>query len=116
MTNQPQQRFYQRARNKIEDRIQESDVIFMKQVVFFGSIGVGKTTAGNILESKFQNVQFLKEDLDENPFLPAFYNDMKKWGFDGALMSGSGSCVFGITRDKEKLDLSYNYFKNKYYF
>ena len=37
----------------------------MKQVVFFGSIGVGKTTAGNILESKFQNVQFLKEDLDE---------------------------------------------------
>lgn len=57
----------------------------MKQVVFFGSIGVGKTTAGNILESKFQNVQFLKEDLDENPFLPAFYNDMKKWGFHSSV-------------------------------
>lgn len=50
------------------------------------------------------------------PEIEEIKKDMKKWGFDGALMSGSGSCVFGITRDKEKLDLSYNYFKNKYYF
>lgn len=57
----------------------------MKQVVFFGSIGVGKTTAGNILESKYQNVQFIKEDLEENPFLPSFYGDMKKWGFHSSV-------------------------------
>ena len=37
-------------------------------------------------------------------------------GFDGALMSGSGSCVFGITRDKKILNKGYEYFKNKYFF
>lgn len=34
-------------------------------------------------------------------------------GFDGALMSGSGSCVFGLTRKKEILEKGYEHFKNK---
>lgn len=54
--------------------------------------------------------------IDIVPEIEEIKTDMKNWGFDGALMSGSGSCVFGMTKDKEKLDLSYNYFKNKYYF
>lgn len=37
-------------------------------------------------------------------------------GFDGALMSGSCSCVFGMTRDKKILNKGYEYFKNKYFF
>jgi len=50
------------------------------------------------------------------PEIEEIKKDLKKWKFDGALMSGSGSCVFGLTQDKEIVDLSYNYFKNKYYF
>ncbi|WRK53196.1 hypothetical protein SD457_24360 [Coprobacillaceae bacterium CR2/5/TPMF4] len=30
-------------------------------------------------------------------------------GFDGALMSGSGSTVFGLTRDEEILENGYNF-------
>lgn len=37
-------------------------------------------------------------------------------GFDGALMSGSGSCVFGITKSDDVLDNGYEYFKDKYRF
>ena len=41
---------------------------------------------------------------------------MMKLGFDGALMSGSGSCVFGLTRDDKILEKGFKYFKGKYYF
>ena len=37
---------------------------------------------------------------------------MKEIGFDGALMSGSGSCVFGLTRDDKILEKGFKYFKN----
>lgn len=42
--------------------------------------------------------------------------EMLDLGFDGALMSGSGSCVFGMTMDKNMLEKGYQYFKNKYNF
>ncbi len=34
-------------------------------------------------------------------------------GFDNALMTGSGSCVFGITRNEEILEAGNQYFSNK---
>ena len=34
-------------------------------------------------------------------------------GFDGALMSGSGSCVFGITRNKLVLEKGYQFYRRK---
>lgn len=34
-------------------------------------------------------------------------------GFDNALMTGSGSCVFGITKDAETLEAGNEYFSNK---
>ena len=47
-------------------------------------------------------------------------NDIKKemleLGFDGALMSGSGSCVFGMTLDENIAKQGQAYFKNKYKF
>lgn len=43
-------------------------------------------------------------------------DEMKKLGFDGTLMSGSGSCVFGLTKDENILKNGYEYFKNKYNF
>lgn len=42
--------------------------------------------------------------------------EMLELGFDGALMSGSGSCVFGLTLNEETLEKGYEYFKNKYNF
>lgn len=57
----------------------------MKQIAFFGNIGAGKTTLGRLLASKYTNVQFIEEDVSENPFLPLFYDDMKKWGFHSSI-------------------------------
>lgn len=42
--------------------------------------------------------------------------EMIELGFDGSLMSGSGSCVFGLTQDEKVLEAGYEYFKGKYYF
>ena len=42
--------------------------------------------------------------------------DLLDLGFDGVLMSGSGSTVFGITRDVELLDSSIDVLKKKRYF
>ncbi|MBO6047385.1 MAG: 4-(cytidine 5'-diphospho)-2-C-methyl-D-erythritol kinase, partial [Erysipelotrichaceae bacterium] len=42
--------------------------------------------------------------------------EMMDFGFDGALMSGSGSCVFGITRDEAIIDHCLSYFQKKYAF
>lgn len=50
------------------------------------------------------------------PEIKKIKKQMLELGFDGALMSGSGSCVFGITRDKDVLDKGYEYFKDKYFF
>lgn len=42
--------------------------------------------------------------------------DLLKLGFDGALMSGSGSCVFGLTRDANLLDQAHAKLRRKYPF
>lgn len=62
---------------------------------------------GNTLEAPSMN---MVEDIQ------TIKEEMLELGFDGALMSGSGSCVFGMTKDENILDKGYEYFKNKYYF
>ncbi|MGX8680028.1 MAG: 4-(cytidine 5'-diphospho)-2-C-methyl-D-erythritol kinase [bacterium] len=42
--------------------------------------------------------------------------EMLAFGLDGALMSGSGSCVFGLTNDPEILQRAFVYFRGKYSF
>lgn len=42
--------------------------------------------------------------------------EMKSFGFDGALMSGSGSCVFGLTQSEDVLKKAVPYFREKYPF
>ena len=53
----------------------------MKQIAFFGNIGAGKTSFGKKLSEIYKNIQFIEEDVNENPFLPLFYENIKKWGF-----------------------------------
>ena len=43
-------------------------------------------------------------------------NRLKEEGFDGVLMSGSGSTVFGITRDGELLERAMQKLKEEHYF
>ena len=40
-------------------------------------------------------------------------HELEDFGFDGALMSGSGSTVFAITRDKDLLERAGTYFRSK---
>lgn len=49
-----------------------------------------------------KDIQIIKEDLKKHT--------------DISLMSGSGSTVFTISKEKEKIDELYEIFKNKYYF
>lgn len=75
-----------------------------------------------ILEENYQkvidNLQNTLEipSIKMVPEIKKIKKQMLDIGFDGALMSGSGSCVFGITRDKNILDQGYEYFKDKYFF
>lgn len=50
------------------------------------------------------------------PEIAKIKEEMLKIGFDGALMSGSGSCVFGLTRSNMIIEKGLKYFKGKYYF
>jgi deoxyadenosine/deoxycytidine kinase len=46
-----------------------------------GNIGSGKTTLTELL-AKHYNWQSHFEDVDENPYLNDFYNDMQRWSFN----------------------------------
>lgn len=49
-----------------------------------GPIGVGKTTLAQILAERL-GARLVLEQADENPFLPAFYADRKKHGFQAQI-------------------------------
>jgi 4-diphosphocytidyl-2C-methyl-D-erythritol kinase len=42
--------------------------------------------------------------------------ELLELGFDGALMSGSGSTIFGLTKDRKILEQGFEKMKKKYYF
>lgn len=73
-----------------------------KLIIFFGSIGVGKTTLGIQMEKTFKNVKFIMEDLNENPFIDCFYKDMKKWGFHSSVAMLGMMSSFPQKLDKTK--------------
>lgn len=54
--------------------------------------------------------------IDMVPEIEQIKKELLELGFDGALMSGSGSTVFGLTRDEEILENGYDFFREKYYF
>jgi len=57
-----------------------------------------------------------KPSLEMVPEIDTIKQEMISIGFDGSLMSGSGSCVFGITQDPEVLERGFQYFKKRYGF
>lgn len=53
----------------------------IKHVAVAGNIGAGKTTLTNILAKHF-NWSPHFEDVENNPYLNDFYNDMHRWSFN----------------------------------
>ncbi len=51
-----------------------------RYIVIEGPIGVGKTSLARLLAKEF-NARCIFEKPEENPFLPHFYQDRKKYGF-----------------------------------
>ncbi|MBC6988456.1 MULTISPECIES: deoxynucleoside kinase [Hymenobacter] len=49
-------------------------------IAIVGNIGAGKTTLANKLAHHFNWEVFL-EDVDDNPYLKDFYDDMPRWAF-----------------------------------
>ena len=46
-----------------------------------GNIGAGKTTLSELLAKHYRWIPHY-EDVDENPYLNDFYNDMQRWSFN----------------------------------
>ncbi len=53
-------------------------------IVIEGPIGSGKSTLAKILADRF-SVHFLSEKSEKNPFLPKFYEDMKRYAISTQL-------------------------------
>lgn len=69
----------------------------------------------------YQMIGALGNSLEQTAFdivpqIREVKHELEDFGFDGALMSGSGSTVFAITKDKELLERASLHFKNKGYF
>ena len=62
-----------------------------------GPIGVGKTSLAQLL-SKELGARLVLEDFEDNPFLPDFYNDPERFGFQTQLF-------FLLQRYRQQLDL-----------
>ena len=45
-----------------------------------GTIGAGKTTVATLIQNIFK-FELFKESVEDNPYLPLFYRDMKKWSY-----------------------------------
>jgi deoxyadenosine/deoxycytidine kinase len=50
-------------------------------IAIAGNIGSGKTTLAGLLARQY-NWEVHYEEVDQNPYLTDFYNDMKRWSFN----------------------------------
>lgn len=53
----------------------------IKHIAIAGNIGAGKTTLTKLLAQQFKWQPHF-EDVDHNPYLSDFYEDMKRWSFN----------------------------------
>ncbi|MDO9350325.1 MAG: deoxynucleoside kinase, partial [Deltaproteobacteria bacterium] len=54
--------------------------MMFQYIVIEGPIGVGKTSLTRLVAKEF-NARLILEKPEENPFLPQFYRDRKKYAF-----------------------------------
>lgn len=65
------------------------------------------------LGNKMGNV-FEDMVIDTYPVIRELKQELREQGAFGALMSGSGSCCYGLFKDEDELNNAYLYFKKKY--
>ncbi len=83
------------------------DILMMKQAIENSDYEGVVSSLGNTLEAP---------SIDMVSDIEKIKEEMLSLGMDGALMSGSGSCVFGMTRDEQLLKKAYYHFRYKYPF
>jgi len=81
--------------NEVRQKIQERGY---RSVAIEGNIGVGKTSLGRLMVKKLGG-RLVEENVDDNPFLERFYDDMGAYAFQTQL-------VFLMNRYKQQLSLS----------
>lgn len=72
-------------------------------IVFSGMIGVGKSTYAKKLAEEL-DIKLFEEPVDDNPILPLYYNNIKKWAF--ALQIFFLNKRFKLIKEASKLDNS----------
>ena len=86
----------------------KGELLILEDALKNGDINLVSKNLVNDLEhalkkdERFKEIDKIKKDLIKN-------------GANGALMSGSGSCVFGLFSDKKVMEEAYKYFKNQNY-
>lgn len=70
----------------------------MRYIAVEGPIGVGKTTLANLLAEEFQG-RLVLEEPEENPFLPNFYKNPKRYSFPTQVF-------FLLSRYRQQQDLA----------
>ena len=89
------------------DKCDHPDVLLIKEALEKGDYQMLCDNIANSLEEPSFRI---------NPTIAKLKQDLKDYGFDAALMSGSGSTVFGLTMNKELLFRASDYFKEQRYF
>jgi len=88
-------------------KAEHPQILNMKKAIENNDYQLVIDSLGNTLE---------KPSINMVPDIEKIKKEMLKLGFDGALMSGSGSCVFGMTQDEKILEAGYKHFQNSRYF
>ncbi len=70
----------------------------LRYIAVEGPIGVGKTTLSQLLSEEFQG-RLVLEEAEENPFLPNFYKDAKRYAFQAQVF-------FLLSRFRQQKDLA----------
>ena len=86
-------------------------------IAIAGNIGSGKTTLTKLLAEHY-NFKPLYEDVDENPYLESFYEDMKRWSFNLQIyfLNSRFRQVVQIQRNKENVVQDRTIYEDAYIF
>jgi len=86
-------------------------------IALAGNIGSGKTTLTKLLAEHY-NFKPLYEDVDENPYLESFYEDMKRWSFNLQIyfLNSRFRQVVQIQRNKENVVQDRTIYEDAYIF
>lgn len=86
-------------------------------IAIAGNIGSGKTTLTTLLAQHYK-FKPLYEDVDENPYLESFYQDMKRWSFNLQIyfLNSRFRQVVQIQRNKENVVQDRTIYEDAYIF